>query len=284
MTRTGTFNLANKVVVITGAASGIGSATALALAREGAALALCDIDGERLEHTAVAVQNAGAARVYSSVVDVGDAEQVASFAESVAAKVGVPDVLVNNAGVALMGGFLHTSLEDWKWVTDTNLWGVVHGCHFFLPAMVKRGRGGHVVNVASAAGFLNSEALCAYGTSKYAVVGLSEALREELAPHDIGVSVVCPGFINTPIVKTMRVRGTGEPEAVRERVAAWYQKRNFAPEDVATAVIDAVRRDRPFVPVAAEAWGLYALKRLMPGSLPGLMRKFGARFGPERRR
>ncbi|HVJ21576.1 MAG TPA: SDR family NAD(P)-dependent oxidoreductase [Polyangiaceae bacterium] len=284
MSRGGLSQLADRIVVVTGAASGIGSATALAFAREGSALALCDVDAERLEQTAATARTAGAARVFSEVVDVGQAPAMERFAARVMTEVGVPDVLVNNAGVALMGGFLHTSLEDWKWITDTNLWGVVHGCHFFLPAMVRRGRGGHVVNVASAAGFLNSEALCAYGTTKYAVVGLSEALRDELDAHGIGVSVVCPGFVNTPIVKSMRVRGEREPDAVRERVAAWYRKRNFAPEDVARAVLDAVRRDRPFVPVAPEAWGLYALKRVMPQQLPRLLRRFGGRFGPERPR
>lgn len=272
--------LADRLAVITGAASGIGAATALGFAREGAALALCDVDGEALERTAELARRAGAPSVLVQVIDVGDAGAVRGFAARVCAELDVPDVLVNNAGVALFGGFLHTTLEDWKWVMDTNLWGVIHGCHAFLPEMVRRGQGGHVVNIASAAGFVNSEALCAYGTTKYAVVGLSEALRDELASHRIGVSVICPGFVNTPIVRRMRVRGEAQPDRVRERVAAWYEKRNFTPEVVASAVLDAVRRDRAFVPVAPEAWGLYALKRIIPTQLPGLMRRLGARFGP----
>jgi NADP-dependent 3-hydroxy acid dehydrogenase YdfG len=280
MTRVDLNVLADRVVVITGAASGIGSATTLAFAREGAALCLCDIDAERLEHTAELAQRAGAARVFFEVVDVSQAAAMQRFAERVQDQVGVADVIVNNAGVLLFGGFLHTSLEDWRWLADTNLWGVIHGCHFFLPAMVARGQGGHVVNIASAAGFANSEALCAYGTTKYAVLGLSEALRDELAAKHIGVSVVCPGFVNTPIAKSMRVRGVDEPDAVRERVVAWCQKRDLSPEAVADAVLDAIRRDRALVPVAAEAWGLYALKRMMPDSVPALMRRLSARFGP----
>jgi short-subunit dehydrogenase len=192
----------------------------------------------------------------------------------------VADVLVNNAGVGLYGGFLHTSLEDWKWLVDTNFWGVVHGCHFFLPSMVERGTGGHVVNVASAAGYVNSAPLCAYGTTKFAVMGLSEALRDECAAHDIGVSVVCPGFVDTPIVEHMRVRGVQQPEALRDQVRAWYRKRDLKPERVASAVLSALKRDRALVPVAPEAWALYALKRLTPGLLPRMLRTLGARFGP----
>lgn len=283
MTRRDLTNLAERVVVVSGAASGIGCATALAFAREGARLALCDIDEERLEHTRRQAEAAGAFSVYAEHVDVSKPEAMKRFSEHVAAQLGVADVLVNNAGVALYGGFLHTTLDDWKWVTDTNFWGVVHGCHFFVPSMVARGEGGHVVNIASAAGFINSEALCAYGTTKYAVVGLSEALRDELRGHAIGVSVVCPGFVNTPIVESMRVRGTTEPEELRKRVVDWYRKRDLPPERVADAVIEAVRHNRALVPVAAEAWGLYALKRAVPNLLPRLMRRLGERFGPGER-
>ncbi len=273
--------LRDKLVVVTGAASGIGRATALAFAREGARLALCDVDSEGLAQVAADAKRSGAARLRHELCDVSDAEAVRRFAEATHSELGVTDVLVNNAGVALHGGFLHTSLDDWQWILKTNLWGVVHGCHFFVPPMVERGGGGHVVNVASAAGFCNSEKLAAYGTSKYAVVGLSEALRDELGQHGIGVSVICPGFVNTPIVSSMRVRGEAEPQKIRRGAAEWYERRGFAPERVASAIVGAVRRNRALVPVAPEAWALYAFKRLTPDLVPSVLRRLGRRFGPK---
>jgi len=272
----------DKIVVLTGAASGIGRATTLACAKRGASLALCDVDEERLEQAAGDARKLGATRVLCEVADVGSAAAVRRFAERVTRELGPADLLVNNAGVAMFGGFLHTSLEDWRWITDTNYWGVVHGCHYFLPPMVERGDGGHIVNVASAAGFIASESLSAYSTTKYAVVGLSEALRLELATHEIGVSVVCPGFVNTPIVERMRVRGVDEPDAVRDRVTAWYRKRNYDPDRVAEAILVAARDNRAIVPVAPEAHLLHALKRLMPNISPKLLRLLGHVAGPER--
>ena len=111
-----------------------------------------------------------------------------AFADAVHAHVPAVDILMNNAGVGLGGGLLDTSLDDWRWIVGINLFGVVHGCHCFVPAMVRRGRGGHVVNVASVAGYVGELVLPAYTTTKFAVVGLSESLREELAPHGIGVT------------------------------------------------------------------------------------------------
>jgi short-subunit dehydrogenase len=143
--------------------------------------------------------------------------------------------------------------------------------------MAARGSG-QIVNIASAAGFYNSEAMTAYGTTKYAVVGLSEALRAELGPRGVGVSVVCPGFINTPIVMRMRMRGEAYPESERENIQRFYAKRNYTPERVAAAVLNAARRNRALVPVTPEAWALYLLKRAAPnlshrivGSLQGFV-------------
>jgi NAD(P)-dependent dehydrogenase (short-subunit alcohol dehydrogenase family) len=253
---------AGRLVVITGAASGIGRATAVAFARASAELFVCDLPSADLEQLKAELLAEGAPRVHAFAVDVGSREQMEKFCERVCG-IGVPDVLVNNAGVGLAGGLLATSLEDWHWILNVNLWGVVHGCHFFAPKMAARGRG-QIINIASAAGYYNSEATTVYGTTKFAVVGLSEGLRAELGPLGVGVSVICPGFINTPIITNMRMRGAAYPESERANVQRFYERRNYAPERVATQVLGAVRRNPALLPVTPEAWALYAMNRIAP--------------------
>ncbi|MFN8641769.1 MAG: SDR family NAD(P)-dependent oxidoreductase [Candidatus Binatia bacterium] len=268
-----TTHLTGRSVLITGAGSGIGRATAIACARRGARLFLCDVDEPGLAATATAC--AGAAGVTTRRVDVADRAAMATFADAVHAAVPAVDLLVNNAGVGLGGGFLHTSLDDWNWIVGINLLGVVHGCHFFVPAMVRRGAGGHVVNLSSAAGYAATEMLAAYSATKFAVLGLSEALRDELAPHRIGVTAVCPGIINTAITSTSPMRGPAA--AQRERVADAYRRRNYPPERVALNILRAVQRNRAVALVAPEAWFLYYLKRLSPALLARVGRWLSAR-------
>ena len=151
--------------------------------------------------------------------------------------------------------------------------GVVHGLHFFLPRMVARGKGGHVVNVSSAAGYLPSGALPAYCTTKFGVLGLSESLREELAGHGIGVTAVCPGIINTPITRAAKMVGRDMTPEMREEMVRVYERRGYTPERVARNILKAVSRNRGVAPIAAEAWALYYAKRLFPGALAWLSRR-----------
>jgi len=242
----------------------------------------CDLNESKLADLPDALRAAGAAGAEAHTVNVADREAIARFAAGVLAG-GAPDVLVNNAGVGLAGGFLATTLEDWHWVFSANLWGVVHACQVFAPAMKER-RAGQIVNVASAAGFYSSSAMTAYGTSKYAVLGLSEALREELAPSGVGVSVVCPGFIDTPIIEHMRVRGVSDPEGERARIASFYRERGHGPERVAEAIARAARDNPALLPVTPEAWGLYWLKRAAPALVPRLAQRFGRTIGRKQAR
>jgi short-subunit dehydrogenase len=152
--------------------------------------------------------------------------------------------------------------------------GVVHGCALFVPPMVERGTG-HVVNVASAAGYLASPQLTAYSATKFAVLGLSEALREELRPHGLGVTAICPGLINTPITMSSRTRGAASDPSRRERVAAMYARRNYGPERVARNILKAVHRDRTVAPISPEAWFGYGLKRISPRLVGWITRKTG---------
>jgi NAD(P)-dependent dehydrogenase (short-subunit alcohol dehydrogenase family) len=258
-----TSNLQGRTVLVTGAASGIGSETALLAARRGADLVICDVDDAGLAEVEASARALGRS-VLARQVDVADRDQMRNFAEAVHAETGPVDLLVNNAGVGLAAGFLDTELEDWDWIVPINLMGVVHGCHFFVPRMVERGAGGHVVNLSSMAGFHATPALVAYTATKFAVLGLSEALREELRPHAIGVTAICPGIINTPITRNARARGVGADPKVRERFIALYQRRNYGPERVARNILKAVERNRAVAPVAAEAWISYAIKRISP--------------------
>ena len=258
-----TNDLAGRVVAITGAGSGIGRELALLCARRGANLALCDINEAALTETADAANRLGR-DVVTSRVDVSDAEQMTAFADAVFSHHGGVDLLVNNAGVGLVGGFLDTSLKDWDWLMSINVMGVVHGCEAFLPTMIDAGRGGHVVNLSSAAGLLANPALCAYSATKFAVVGLSESLRCELRPHDIGVTAACPGVINTAITRTSPIRGTDNIDQRRERLASAYNKRGYTPERAARNILRAVHRDRAVAPIAPEAHLLYILSRAVP--------------------
>jgi NAD(P)-dependent dehydrogenase (short-subunit alcohol dehydrogenase family) len=255
--------LTGKLALVTGAATGIGRETSLALARAGADLALCDVNEADLERTAAECRALGR-QVLARRVDVARPEVMRALADEVHQQRAAVDVLVNNAGVGLGATFLETPLEDWEWIVGINLWGVIYGCHFFIPPMVARGRGGHVVNVASAAGIAAAPQLSAYCTTKFGVVGLSEALREELRPHGIGVTVVCPGIINTPIVQTSRLRGLSAAPDARARLAAVYARRNYGPERVARLILKAIARNRALAPITPEAWAIYFLKRLSP--------------------
>jgi NAD(P)-dependent dehydrogenase (short-subunit alcohol dehydrogenase family) len=263
-------DLRGRVAVVTGAAKGIGRATALLLAHKGALLAGCDTDDAGLDATLADCRALGA-QTLGAKVDVGDAGQVQAFAERVERELGATFCLVNNAGVGVSGGFFDTEPADWEWLLRVNLWGTIHGTRSFAPLMRARGAG-RIVNVASASGFCNLPGLAAYGTTKYAVVGLSEALRAELLPSGVMVSVVCPGLVASSILETARIRGVPDAERERQALTELYRRRGHSPESVAKAIVGAAENGKSLIPVSSEAWLLYALKRLAPSGLPWLLR------------
>jgi NAD(P)-dependent dehydrogenase (short-subunit alcohol dehydrogenase family) len=263
-------SMQGKTALVTGAASGIGMETALAFARRGADLVICDLDEVGLGAAAERIEGLGR-NVFTRRVDVASAHEMRAFAADVHQRVEAVDVLMNNAGVAIGGPFLSTSLEDWNWILGINTLGVVHGCHFFIPKMVERARGGHVINLSSAAGYSASSALVAYNATKFSVLGLSEALWEELQPHSIGVTAVCPGIIDTPITRNARLVGEMDKPEKREEMVSGYQRRGYTPERVARNILKAVEKNRLVAPISPEAWGLYYMKRFAPW----LLRRLG---------
>jgi NAD(P)-dependent dehydrogenase (short-subunit alcohol dehydrogenase family) len=257
-----------KIAVITGAGSGIGRATALSFARRGATVIVCDTDLAAAQRTAGQAAQLGPA-AHACEVDVSDGTAMQAFAAEVASAHGVPDVLVNNAGIGHHGTFLATTEQEWRRVLDVNLWGVIHGCRAFGTLMTERGKGGHIVNVASGAAYTPSKIWPAYATSKAAVMMLSDCLRGEMAGHGIGVSVICPGFVNTNIIRNTTFSGlsAAEREASRDKILRGYARRNYPPEKVAEQIVNAVLRKRSLVPVTVEAKTTRLLSRLAPGLL-----------------
>ncbi|MFD7735652.1 SDR family oxidoreductase [Kitasatospora phosalacinea] len=259
---------AGELAVVTGGGSGIGRATALAFADRGTRVVVCDRDLPAAQRTAELCELSGV-KAAAYRVDVSDGAAVDAFARQVAADHGVPDVVVNNAGIGHSGTFLQTTEEEWRRVLDVNLWGVIHGCRAFGQLMVERGTGGHIVNLASAAAYLPAKRLAAYATSKSAVLMLSDCLRAELAPHRIGVSAVCPGIVNTNITRTTTFSGLHDDAlaAKQAKVSKLYARRGFPPEKVAAEILRAVRTRKPFVPVTFEARAARLLGRLSPALL-----------------
>ena len=255
------------LVAVTGAGSGIGRATACAFAAAGAELVVSDIDGAAAAATAAdIVESGGVAHPY--VIDVADADAVERYAELVCAEHGVPDVVVNNAGIGVAGSFLDTPAEQFDRVIDVNLGGVINGCRAFAGRLVQRGTGGHIVNVASMAAYAPLSSLNAYCTSKAAVYMFSDCLRAELDTAGIGLTTVCPGLINTNIVSAT---GFHAPEGLdskvpgrRAQLERMFDLRHYGPEKVATAILSSVRKNKAVRPVTPEAYLLYGTSKLLP--------------------
>jgi NAD(P)-dependent dehydrogenase (short-subunit alcohol dehydrogenase family) len=242
--------LRDKVAVITGGASGIGYATAEALAREGTRCVLADIEAAALTRAVEKLGTLGPPAA-GFVCDVSDRAAVESLADSAFDRFGRVDIVFNNAGVAMAGPIVETTHDDWRWVIDVDLWGVIHGVETFVPRLIEQREGGHVLATASFAGMVPNVGLGAYCVAKYGVVALMEVLQRELRPHEIGASVLCPMRVTTQIDASGRNRQSnyGGPGAQDDLEIDESQMsgRTIEVGEVADLVVDGIRRNRLYL-------------------------------------
>lgn len=250
-----------KKALVTGAASGIGRATAFKMAERGARLFLTDINAEGLEAVRRGIEERGGEVCLAKAMDVSDYEAVKALAEEVHTGFGPLDILANVAGVALFSQVEDMTHEQWERVVNVNLWGPFHGIECFVPEMVRAGRGGHVLSVSSTAGIIGLPWHVVYAGTKHALVGASEVLRFDLRKHDIGVSVVLPGAVNTGLVETTVINA--DEEACRKG-RNLFARHALAPERVADLVVDAIEKNRFMVITSLDIKLLYMLKRVFP--------------------
>jgi NAD(P)-dependent dehydrogenase (short-subunit alcohol dehydrogenase family)/pimeloyl-ACP methyl ester carboxylesterase len=260
-----------RLAVVTGAGRGIGRETALAFAERGADVVVADVNDAGSDET-VELARKLAVEAGAYHLDVSDAEAFDRFAKQVRADYGVPDIVVNNAGIGMAGPFLATSVEDWNRIIDVNLWGVIHGSRLFGQQLLERGQGGTIVNVASAAAYSPSRMLPAYATTKAAVLMLSQCLRAELGRDGIGVVAICPGFVNTDITRATQYLGVDADaqERLRQQAAQAYGRRNYSPRRVATHIVKATEQNRPIARITVESKIFDALSRFTPAAARAL--------------
>ena len=253
-------NLSNKVVVITGAGSGIGRALAVNLAGTGARLALSDVNEEGLGETVELALKAGSPDVHTARLDVSDKAAFASYATEVAEHFGQVNVVINNAGVALAGDAIDLSYEDMEWIVGINFWGVVYGTKEFLPHLIASGDG-HVVNLSSLFGLLAMPGQSAYNATKFAVRGFTEALREEMliAGHKVGVTSVHPGGIKTAIARSARVSDKEDKAATAKLFDEKLAK--MTPERAAEIIVKGITKNQARVLVGLDAHALHNFQK-----------------------
>jgi short-subunit dehydrogenase len=256
-------NLKNSVAVITGAAGGIGHALALRLAREGAHLALADVDEAGLMKVAGDLAGKGV-EVSTHVVDVGDGKRVEELASEVMLRHGRVNILINNAGVALFGEVEEISIADLEWLMQINFWGTVYGVKHFLPLLRQQGERAYLVNLSSICGIIAPPGQAAYAASKFAVRGFTEALRHELAGTAIQVSTVHPGGIKTGIARRGRVGAAADPSIRETETARFERLARTTPEEAADRIVSGMLRGQTRILIGTDAHLLDILQRFMP--------------------
>ena len=271
------FNVKGGVAVVTGAASGIGAELARQLAAKGCDLALADRNGAQLAEVAAEARAKGV-KVSEHVLDVGDKKALAALPKVVLAKHKRVTLLINNAGVALMGRFDQVTLEEFEWLMDINFWGPVRLTHAFLPTLLKQPTA-HVVNVSSVFGLFAPPGQAPYCASKFAVRGFSETLRHELDGTGVGLTVVHPGGVKTAIATSARISGAIDPAFGKEASEKFNTMLLTSAKDAAATILRAVERQAPRVLIGPDAKAADIVQRLMPGRYWRLMKGLAGDMG-----
>jgi NAD(P)-dependent dehydrogenase (short-subunit alcohol dehydrogenase family) len=257
-------SLREKRVFVTGAASGIGRAVAEAAAREGAVLHLTDIQGDLLDTVAGEIRRDGGEVVFTRAADLSDYQAVRALAADLTRDHGSMDVVMNIAGISTWGTVRSLEHSDWQRLVDVNLMGPIHVIEELVPPMIEARRGGHLVNVSSAAGIIGMPWHAAYSASKFGLRGVSEVLRFDLRRHRIGVSLVCPGGVRTPLTQTVRIAGIDKESPAFRKAQAGFHKRAVTPEKAAEAIIRGVHRNKYWVYTSNDIRLIHLLQRYFP--------------------
>lgn len=270
-----TFVLRDGVAVLTGAASGIGKATALLLAAHGCHLALADRNADGLATVAASARARGV-RVSEHVLDVADYEEIMELPEKVMSEHGKVTILMNNAGVGLVGTFDELSLDEFRWLIEINLMAVVNLTNVFLPILRQQPQA-HIVNISSIFGIIAPPEQTAYVAAKFAVRGFSESLRHELEGSNVSLTVVHPGGIQTNIANSARVAAKADPALAKASLTEFNKTLRTSPEEAAEQIVGAIQRRAPRLLIGNDAKGMELLQRLMPVRYWKLMQKVYAK-------
>ncbi len=255
-----------QVALVTGAASGIGRSLVIALAKLNCVVIATDIQEKALEDTVRMAQEEGCKYpVQSYICDISSIDNIQKLYHNVSKQYSCISLLVNCAGIGAAGLFMDTELATWDKLIDVNLKSTVHMCHTFVHDMIQAKQPAHIVNISSLAGYVPLKDTPIYTTTKFAVLGFSEALRQTLARYDIGVSAICPGIINTPIIRNTIYEGSMKADMkLQDNLVKLYKLRGYTPDQVANKIVKAVKRNIGVLPVSFESWLLYYMRRFFP--------------------
>ncbi|WP_158893584.1 SDR family oxidoreductase [Amycolatopsis anabasis] len=264
--------IAGKRVLITGAASGIGRATARLAAAEGARLYLTDLNARLLAESVREIRDSGGVVACAKAADVSSLSEIRELGQEIHADCESLDVVMNIAGISAWGTVDRLEHRHWQSMVEVNLMGPIHVIETFLPPMIAAGRGGYLVNVSSAAGLIGLPWHAAYSASKFGLRGVSEVLRFDLRAHGIGVSLVCPGGVRTPLTDTVEIAGVDTASPVFARLRDRFRRHAVSPEQVAVAILRGMRRGRYLVYTSRDIQLIHLVQRLCPPGYALLMR------------